>query len=185
MRRGIGLLAVGILALTPAIAAAQTSGTAEVTFTVVNVGTLEVIGADVACPGVSVGDTTVSAACTTPTWRARDFRGTGEGWHVTVSATDFTSGSDTVDIAAFTVSLAANGFTRTSVGDPCPTGCPASLVTSAQPLSTSGLTIVSAAEGTGLGEFTFTPSFVLTVPAGTPSGSYSSTMTATIVGGPG
>lgn len=185
-RRALAVGALLLAALPLTAAAAQSPDDAEVVVRVTNVGSISVAASDVACPGAEVGETAVTVGCRSGAWDAADFRGTGEGWHVTVSARGFVSDAgDSVAVSNLTVQLSSSEISRTDDGVPCPTDCPTSRVVSAQSMSAIGLTIVSADRGEGLGEFGFTPSFTLRIPPGTPSGTYTASMTATIVSGPG
>jgi len=51
-------------------------------------------------------------------------------------------------------------------------------------LSTSAQTILSAAAATGMGSYSFTPTFTLIVPAATFAGTYTATVTLAVVSGP-
>jgi hypothetical protein len=115
----------------------------------------------------------------------QDATGSGAGWNVTATSTQFTSGpntlatnsvtvgsspTDTCD-AGVTCTLATNGVTY-------PYGLPAG---AGPPTATK---IFNAAASTGLGDQTVTPTFTLAVPANTVPAAYTSTWTISVISGP-
>ncbi|MEW6283529.1 MAG: WxL domain-containing protein, partial [Candidatus Eremiobacterota bacterium] len=150
----------------------------------VNAGALTITHVNnVTFADVTLNGTDQSPACTgTPTLTLTDARGSGVGWNVTVSATNFISGPN---------SIAGSGFTFTGPGGTVTTlagnAQPTQSVVAATALNPGGFKILSAAVNQGMGSYTYTPAngqFALNVPASTFAGSYTSTMTFTIASGP-
>lgn len=112
-------------------------------------------------------------------WSATDARGTGAGWNVTVSSTDFTSASGTITVDNSKVRLLDSNIVTVSGNT-----APASQVTTYQPLSTSPLAVLSAAIGAGKGTYDFTPDMRQIVPADASPGSYEAFLTVSINSGP-
>ena len=126
----------------------------------------------------------------TPTYTlpltAVDTTGTGAGWNLTITSTQFTTGGGTPH------TLAANASTITGVPSPVcvphlhhPTNAvtyPVSVPAAAT--APTAVKFFNAAANTGLGSFTVTPTVGVFVPAASFAGSYSSTLTVSIVSGP-
>ena len=121
-------------------------------------------------------DQTVNAAAAA--WRATDARGTGDGWNVTVSSTDF-SGAGAINVSNFKLRQLQSAI-LTVAGNTAPN----SLVLSFQSLSGTPLKMLQATGGAGMGTYDYTPDFQLTVPASAPSGSYTANVTVSINSGP-
>ena len=117
----------------------------------------------------------------TNAWQAN---ATGEsgGWNVSVSSTDFDNGSGKIiDVSNFEIRLLDSMIVWVS-GDSI--NLPISTQTTYSALSGTALKIASAAVSEGNGIYDMTPEFRLTVPAETWAGSYSATLTVSIVAGP-
>jgi plastocyanin len=112
-------------------------------------------------------------------WTAADARGTGAGWNVTVSSTDFTSAGGTITVDNSKLRLEDVNVVTVS-GNAAPT----SQATSYQPLSTSPLAVLSAAVSTGMGTYDFTPDMRQIVPADASPGTYEAFLTVSINSGP-
>ncbi len=118
---------------------------------------------------------------TTETFDIGDNSGSGAGWNISLSATPFTNGAQT---------LAASDFTAGApTGDACDAGvtCMGASFSGSYPytLSTGSATkLVSVAAGTGLANQTFSVVWSAQFPADTYAGSYSSTWTLTLASGP-
>jgi WxL domain surface cell wall-binding len=126
----------------------------------------------------------------TPTYTVpltiQDTRGTGAGWNATITSTQFTTGGGTPS------TLATNASTLTGVISACATGTctnPTNSVTYplAVPAGATAPTAVkffNAAANTGMGKFTNTPTIAVFVPQNSVAGTYTSTLTISIVSGP-
>jgi hypothetical protein len=113
-------------------------------------------------------------------WLTVDARGMGGGWVLNVRATDLTDGSgNLIPAALLAIELANENIQRVDGNQK-----PLSLLTSPTPLSTHYQQLAYAAPGTGMGSYWLWPSFTLTIPKGTPSGTYASTITLNIMAGP-
>ncbi len=118
---------------------------------------------------------------TQPTaWRATDARGSGAGWNVTLTSTNFTTAGGTITVDNFKMKL-DDAYVGTVSGNTPPT----SQATSYQPLhSSTPLKLLSAAVTAGMGTYDFTPDAQLTVPAESAPGDYEAFMTVSINSGP-
>lgn len=125
---------------------------------------------------LSGADQTVAAAAAV--WQAKDARGTGDGWNVTLGSTSF-SGAGTIPVANFKVKQDQVGIVTVS-GNTAPT----SLVTTFQSLSATPLKVLQATGGSGMGTYDYTPAFQLTVPASAVAGAYTANVTVSINSGP-
>ncbi len=121
-------------------------------------------------------DQTVNAAAAV--WQAKDARGTGDGWNVTVASTNFT-GAGTIDVSSFKMRQPQAAIV--TVGG---NTAPNSLVTSFQSLGGTPLKVLQATGGSGMGTYDYTPDFQLTVPASAPAGAYTANVTVSINSGP-
>ena len=112
-------------------------------------------------------------------WTAADARGTGAGWLVTISSTDFTSAGGTITVDNSKLRLEDVNVVTVS-GNTAPT----SQATSYQPLSAAPLSVLSAAIGAGKGTYDFTPDMRQIVPADSSPGTYEAFLTVSINSGP-
>lgn len=112
-------------------------------------------------------------------WRAIDARGTGAGWNVSVTTTDFSSTLGAIAAANFKVSLPSASITKIA-GNALPT----SGATTYQPLGTTPLKMLAAGIGQGMGTYDYLCNWQLTVPAQTLAGSYTAVMVVSINSGP-
>ena len=108
-----------------------------------------------------------------------DARGSGAGWNLTVSATNFSDGSGHT-LAPGTI---------TGVSAACKAGNSCTAATSSgitYPLTVSGTSakFFNAAVNSGLGKFDVTPTFAVSVPGNAYAGTYTSTVTLASVSGP-
>lgn len=126
---------------------------------------------------ISGGDQLLAASA--PPWRASDGRGSGDGWHVTLQSTDFSSALGTIPVGNLKVRVLQSSITTVSGNT-----APSSIVTSYQPLITSPLKLISAAPGTGMGVYDFAPDFQLELPASAYAGLYTASLTTSINSGP-
>lgn len=121
-------------------------------------------------------------------WVATHTATNTDGWHLTLSAeSDFSDGAgrsialDTGDgVSGFTVRLPDDGVTGRSGSN----GNPLSQALTKQIVSTTGISILSAATGSGEGIYDFVPQFELFIPGTTVGGNYSTTVEVKMVFGP-
>ena len=154
-------------------------------------GTISAGSLSIATSATPSFSATLDGTDKTPTYTVpttvTDTTGTGAGWHLTITSTQFTTGGGTPK------TLATNASQITGVANSCtgtgtctnptnsvsyPLGVPAG---STPPAAAS---YFNAAAATGLGEFTNTPTVQVAVPATSSAGSYSSTLTLAAVSGP-
>jgi hypothetical protein len=165
--------------------AAGAATTATVTGTVAG-GALSV--ATTAAPTFSAS---LAGGDSTPTYTlpltAVDTTGTGAGWNLTITSTQFTTGGGTPHTLAATAS-SISGVTSACASGTCtnPTNAVTypPLVVPAAATAPTAVKFFNAAANTGLGSFTVTPTVGVFVPAASFAGSYSSTLTVSIVSGP-
>jgi hypothetical protein len=129
-----------------------------------------------------------------------DETGTGAGWHITVAATTFTNGTNTLPNAG-TFVLTGSVSSVTATGAPsvtCVTSCTPPVNTATYPVaittaasSPTPATVYDTAAGSGLGPVTLGGSssanpvgWWINVPANARAGSYTSTLTVAVVSGP-
>jgi hypothetical protein len=175
-------MAVMITLVTCLLAAGTASATTVATATI-SAGTLSV-----SVPAtISFSDTLNGLDQTVPAVLAvdvRDATGSGNGWSLTATSTQFASGSNTLPTNSVTVTSAAEacdgGATCALASNSIP--YPYSLPAGSGPPSASKL--FDAAASTGMGDQTVTPTFVLAIPASTAQGIYASTWTISVVSGP-
>jgi hypothetical protein len=133
-------------------------------------------------------------------YTVNDATGSGAGWHVTVSATTFTTGTHTLpDTGTFVTNGSTSSSTATTAPSATCTGTctlptnsttyPVGVTTAAS--SPTPFTIYDTAAGTGLGQMAIGGSTAanpvgwwVNVPASTQAGTYTSTITMQIISGP-
>ncbi|MBS1884242.1 MAG: hypothetical protein JSS97_14950 [Actinobacteria bacterium] len=108
----------------------------------------------------------------------------GLGWNLTITSTQFTSGTKTLPSGASTVtgvtSACANGGLCTEPTNSI--GYPVAVPAGAGP--PTAVKFYNAAAGTGKGLFTSTPTVSVAVPQNSFAGTYTSTLTISVVSGP-
>lgn len=118
---------------------------------------------------------------------ADDATGSGTGWNMTITSTQFTTGGGT----PHTLATSASSLTGVTVS--CVSGATCTNPTNAitypltVPAASTAPTAVkffNAAANTGMGNFTLTPTINVTIPANAYAGTYTSTVTLAIVSGP-
>jgi hypothetical protein len=115
----------------------------------------------------------------------RDATGSGAGWNLTATSTQFTSGSNT--LATNSVMVGGAPTDACDSGATCvlatnSIGYPYSLPAGSGPPTASK--IYDAASSTGIGDQTVTPTFTLAIPANTVQATYTSTWTVSSISGP-
>lgn len=113
-------------------------------------------------------------------WRVMDARGTGTGWSLTVTSSDFSTAGGTIPVANFRVQQLQSKIVVNSGNTP-----PTSQASSYQVLGNAvPLKLLSAAAGEGMGSYDFTPDFRLTIPASTIPGEYHASLVVSVNSGP-
>jgi hypothetical protein len=139
-----------------------------------------------AAPSVAVtlNGTDQTAPYTLPV-TVTDTRGTGAGWNLTITSTQFKTGAPVTR-------LAANASTMSASSSKCAVGsCTNPVNTVTYPLAVPAgivapapVKFFNAALASGLGTFTVTPAISVAVPANSLKGTYTSTITLAIATGP-
>jgi hypothetical protein len=182
LRNGLLFAAMlGVLLLLPASGqAAAVTSTGTVTGSILSAATS-------ATPSFSANlDSGDSTQNYTIPLTIQDTRGTGAGWNLTVTSTTFTTGGGTPSLLSTTAS------SLTAVNSSCSTGTctnPANAQTYpiTVPAAASAPTAVkffNTTANNGMGRFTITPTVGVTIPQNAFAGTYTSTVTLSIVSGP-
>lgn len=170
-----GLVAVFMLSLAGPAFADDVTGQGTVTG-----GSLAMTATDAPTVAVTLNGTDQTATDTFAI-SVNDPRGTGVGWHLSISATQFTAN----DASGKTLSASAASITAASaVCDQGTCTNPTNSVGYPLTLATTAAPLFNAAADTGMGDFTVTPTFQVSVPANTYAKTYESTITITIDTGP-
>ena len=186
MKKVAVLLTAAVVAGAVALPAAPTASAANVTATAtVSAGTLSLSTS--ASPSVSV---TLNGTDQTPNYTlpatVADNTGSGAGWNVTITSTQFTTGAPVH-------TLSASASTATGVTATCASGTTCTNPTNAitYPLAVpagagppTAVKLFNAAANTGMGSFTVTPTVQVAIPANAYAGTYTSTVTVAVVSGP-
>ncbi|MGD8814463.1 MAG: hypothetical protein PVI78_08300 [Anaerolineales bacterium] len=142
---------------------------------------LAITTSSITFPEVTLDGTDQTVVGITNAWQA-DATGESGGWNVSVSSTDFDNGSGKIiAVSNFEIRLLDSNIVWVTGDD---INLPVSSQTTYTALSGTALKIASAAISEGNGIYDMTPDFRLTVPAETWAGSYSATLTVSIVAGP-
>ncbi len=111
-----------------------------------------------------------------PTLGVTDARGTGAGWHLTVSATALTDGTHNL------------GQTISAVSQACHSGStctlPTSSVTLPVAIGSTGSSFYSSPANYGLGQVDVAPTVSVAIPGNAYAGTYNSTVSFAAVAGP-
>ncbi len=180
-------LAALVLALVALTTIAITSAdAANVTATAtVNAGSLSMTTS--AAPSTSV---TLNGTDQTPTFTipmtAKDETGSGTGWNLTITSTQFSTGGGsphTLSTSASTItgvsaSCAQGTCTNPTASISYPLGVPAAAV------APTAVKFYDSAANTGMGDFTVTPTVQVSILANSFAGTYTSTVTLAVVSGP-
>src|SRR3954453_16042451 len=129
---------------------------------------------------VTLDGTDKTGTYTLPT-TVTDATGSANGWNLTVTGTQFTTGGGSPN------TLATNASTVSGVTSSCLTTCSTPTNAISYPVTVptgAPVKYFNAAASTGAGQFTKTPAFNVAVPASTPVGTYTSTLPVAIVSGP-
>ena len=118
----------------------------------------------------------------TATIDVNDDTGTGDGWKITFSASQFTS-VEGKTLAGTALSItgvsAANNGSGTYTAPTSDVSYASAVVPEA-----GTVTLFNADDDTGMGHFRLTPAFKVHIPANAYAGTYSSTFTVTVASGP-
>jgi hypothetical protein len=113
-------------------------------------------------------------------------RGSGAGWNLTITSTQFSTGGGSPNTLSTSASSIAS-VSSSCTGGTCTNATNGLTYPVAVPAGSGPPTAVkffNAAANTGMGKFTITPSVNVAVPANSYAGSYSSTVTLAIATGP-
>lgn len=175
---GIGIVLLLLLTIATTSFADDVTGSLTVTG-----GSLTMSAVDnPAFPGVTL-DGTAQSVNDDIDIDVQDLRGTGAGWHLEVTSTTFTDGGNTLPTTAMSITGVASACDGTTCTDPT-NGNSYSITVPADATAPTAVEFFDAAAGTGLGDFTITPTFSLAVPATTYAGTYNSTVTLTVANTP-
>ncbi|MEZ2388337.1 WxL domain-containing protein [bacterium RCC_150] len=178
MRSAIKTLAVGALTVGALVAAPAAFAADSVTQAVTS-GSRTASVADASLQSVATSHS-ITNGTGSLSLNVDDLSGTGVGWHVTeeVSAFVYSGSNDGTNIPA--ANFAVTPGTVTGNGGASTTGL---TVGSAGTLD-SPVTVLSAAAGSGVGNYTQALAASLTVPADSRAGTYTGTLTTTITAAP-
>ena len=184
MLHRIGLLALllGVILAVPSVALAD-SGPESITITAG--GLTETIGS------IGIGSLTTSSSSQQETYTLpvtiSDLTGSGSGWNLQITSTQFTTGGGSpatlptnasVVQSVTTSCVSAGSCTATTNSVSYPLTIPAASV------APTAVKLANAAALSGMGETALSASVQLTIPANVLAGVYSSTLTLTIASGP-
>jgi len=177
---GLGVSLAAAVSASPALGASATvTGT-------ISAGTLSIATTATPSFSVTLNGSDQTASYTVPT-TVTDATGSGLGWNLTITSTQFTTGGgspQTLSTSASSVTSVSNscvgGVTCTSPTNSIgyPVGVPAGSTPPA------AVKYFNAAASSGQGQFTNTPTVQVAVPANTIAGTYTSTLTLAAVSGP-
>jgi hypothetical protein len=115
-----------------------------------------------------------------------DATGAGNGWNMTITSTQFTTGGPTPYTLPTTAST-ITGVTASCAHGTCTPPSNAitySLVVPAGSIAPTAVKIFNAAANTGMGQFIIIPTISVAIPASSYAGIYSCIITLAIVSGP-
>jgi len=131
---------------------------------------------------------------------ADDETGTGAGWHITIAATTFTSGSHTLpNSGTFALTGSVSSASATTVpSESCSTSCTPPVITTTYPVaittaasSPAPVDVCDVSAGSGLGPVTLGGNAAanpvgwwISIPANARAGAYTTTVTVAIISGP-
>jgi hypothetical protein len=172
------------------VAAALAFPTSSLAATATSTGTVEGGSLSLTTTAAPAFSAILNGTDQTPTYTLpltiEDLRGSGAGWNATITSTQFTTGGETPN------TLSASASSITGVTNVCAEGSSCTDPTNAvgYPLTVpagagaEAVKFFNAAEGTGMGVFSNTPTVAVSIPADTYAGTYTSTITLASVSGP-
>jgi putative surface cell wall-binding protein len=176
-----------VAALIPAVAVrAATVGTVAVTSTVNPGSTLSVAGNGTPGFNLTLNGDDQTTTYTLPV-EVVDARGlaSGGGWNLTITSTQFKDASGrTFPTTASTITAASANCAATSTCLPPTNAIPYGLAVPAAANAPAAVPFFNAASPTGRGRVDVNATVAVTVPANVIAGTYSSTVTVSIVAGP-
>ena len=176
------LLGLGALALV--LAAVAVAGTVTATATVTGAGSLSLSNGATASISDTLDGSDQTVNYSLPL-TMNDLRGSGAGWNLTMTSTTFNDGAGhTLATSASSLAAATSACTA---GGTCTNPTNSVTYPLAVPAGAGPPTAVkffNAAATTGIGTFAVTPTGGVTVPQNSFTGSYTSTLTISIVSGP-
>lgn len=191
-RFGLGLGLAATMALSAVMPTLAADGTVTITGGTLAFGTAPVVNA---ATGVNLTGLDTSTPYTI-NLDVNDPTGTGAGWNVTMTSTTFagpptgtTEKNIGKSLATNASTIAARPATTCYSGSTCTLATDGTVVSypytvpagTAAPTATK---MYSAAASTGLGRMTFSPSVSIAIPANTYAGTYTSTVTLSLVSAP-
>ncbi len=193
---GVAALAAATLVIGSIPAKAGTTTSATLTISAATGGALNLsVPASLAFPGVTLNGTAQTSSAAFPGCAANsgapcangvdvnDTTGSGAGWNVQLSYSQFTTTASNTLAASGTLSeQSAPAFVCDTTG--CSDAANSAIVTPVALTAGTASPILDAAAGTGVGDQNSTSNFQIAIPPTTVAGSYSSTFTFTIVSGP-
>ena len=112
-----------------------------------------------------------------------DATGSGNGWNLTISSTQFTGTNPANTLSASASSIQVIPAVACSgAGGHCTS--PTNSISYPQSVGSSASKFFNAAAGSGLGKFTITPTVTIAIPANTYADTYTSTVSVAVVSGP-
>lgn len=182
-RWGLACLSLAVVGLISVQIVLADSTTGTVT---INAGTLSETNSST--PTVNV---TLNGSDQNPTYTLAitliDSTGSGSGWKMTITSTQFTTGGGTPHTLAKTASTITGVTSACAASTTCTNPTNSISYPLGVPADTSAPTAVpffNAAADTGLGTFNVTPTIAISIPASTLLGTYTSTITLAIASGP-
>ena len=160
-----------------ALAQSTTTGTATVSGGQLSLGSVGAVSFTGTLTGLDQVFTSSNSVGVT------DATGTGNGWNVTVVGTQFSTGGGSPHTLA-TTALAITGVTAAASGSSTVTAPTNSISYPFSVPTSTAAKFFNAATNTGMGAFNLTANYSLSVPASAFAGSYSSTLTVSLVAGP-
>lgn len=179
----LAVLAMAVGSSAVAFAAGPTSSSTNASVAV-NAGNLTESGPT----SVSANAVTLTGDDQTTTYSlgitVTDATGSGTGWNLTISSTQFTGTNNSANkLAADASSIqTAPSVACSGVGGHCTS--PTDSITYPLAISSSASKFFNAAAGSGLGKFTITPAVTVAIPGNTYADTYTSTVSVAIVSGP-